>query len=513
MKRTKLLDLQALNRRNLMRISAGGCAAMTNTSLISTIMNMSATNSAVAQGSGGVTGYKAMVCMFLYGGNDSYNMLSPATGQERADYLAARGGEHSPSNTAALGLPENASQNVTDSASGRQFMLHPSMPQMKDLYNAGKAAFVCNIGSLVEPTTMAQYNAGTNLPLGLFSHADLQQHWMTSVPQTRSQVTGWAGRMADLVTSNTSSAISMNISIDNVNMMQTGGTVVPYVIGTGGNYTDGNGVVQGNGGAQEVWLYDRNWAQSQIFTQMTDDYLTREYGNLMEKTFAQQNGVALDAAIEFNRATTQQSVISKVDSYFPLDSDRPTTLQRKLRSVARAIAASSAGGQVDLGGGPVIDQSRQSFFVSDSGYDNHDELIYNQANLLSELSEAIANFQACMDGLGISDDVVLFTASDFARTLNSNGKGSDHAWGGVSMIVGGGVDGGRMYGTYPGSLAPGNDLDLGRGRLLPTTSVDELAAELALWYGVGNNNDLVDILPNIRNFFSTGGGGPLGALV
>lgn len=477
-----------IHRRQLLK-SVGGCAALTNTSLLSTLFGLSATNCAVAQ-SGDLSGYKALVCLFLFGGNDSFNMLTPLTGSERDDYVTIRGGVYAAGN-GALGLPLEGLHSITDSTTGRSFGIHPAMPEMKQLYDQGKLTFLCNVGSLVEPTTMADYQSQTGLPLGLFSHADLQRHWMTSVPQTRSQITGWAGRMADMVTgtTNNNENISMNISLNTVNLLQTGGSVVPYVI------TDS--------GAQEVGWYGPTWTQAKIFTTLTDDVLSRSYNNLLERTFAQQNRNALDAAIDFNGAVAQQSA---VDGYFPSNA---STLQRQLRMVAKAIGAHA-----------TLGQSRQVFFVSHSGWDNHDELINNQNDNLTTVSQALKSFQDAIDGLGLTDQVVTFTASDFARTLSSNGRGSDHAWGGNQIVMGGGVAGGRLHGHYPTSLlnptAPASmgsfALDTGRGRLIPTTSVDEMAAELAMWYGVPNDNNLEQILPNIRRFHSAGSSLPLGFL-
>jgi uncharacterized protein (DUF1501 family) len=477
-----------MTRRQLLQ-ATGGCAALTNTSLLSTIFNLSATNCAVAQ-SNNLGGYKAMVCLFLFGGNDSFNMLTPLTGSERNDYVAARSGVYGVDN-GALGLPADGLHSITDSVSGRTFGIHPAMPEMKTLYDQGKLTFLCNIGSLIQPTTMSDYQSQSTLPLGLFSHADLQQHWMTSVPQTRSQITGWAGRMADMVTgaTNANENISMNISLNTVNLLQTGGSVVPYVI------TDS--------GAQEVGWYGPTWTQAKIFTTLTDDVLSRSYSNLLEKTFAQQNRNALDAAIEFNAAVSQQNA---VDSYFP---GNPSSLQRQLRMVAKTIGAHGALGQ-----------SRQIFFISHHGWDNHDELINNQNTNLGTVSQALKSFQDAIDGLGMSDQVVTFTASDFARTLSSNGRGSDHAWGGIQIVMGGGVAGGRLHGHYPYSLrtpaAPTSmgafNLDTGRGRLIPTTSVDQMAAELAMWYGVANDNNMEQILPNVRNFHPAGSSLPIGFL-
>ena len=494
-----------ISRRNALKL-AGGCAALTNTSLLSTMFNLSATNAVIAQ-SGDLTDYKALVCVFLFGGNDSYNMLSPLTGAtaangddvnaqtERGGYLRGRGGIYAPGN-GNLGLAYNDLHQITDSSSNRRFGIHPNAPEMKDLYDGGKLTFVTNIGSLVGPTDRAAYNSGANLPLGLFSHADLQRHWMTSVPQTRSQVTGWAGRMADLVVgaTNANESISMNMSINDVNMLQTGGTVIPYIIG--------------DRGAREVNLYNpgnTNWVDQQVFTELTDDVLSRSYGNLLERTFAQQNRNALDAAIEFN--TGVDAAEANIGSFFPaLDNNgnpTGTTMQKKLRMVAKSIAANETFGQ-----------KRQIFFIGMGGYDNHDELIDNQMYRMTELSQALKNLQDTIDHLGLSDNVLTFTASDFARTLNSNGRGSDHAWGGNAIVMGGPVSGGKLYGQYPSDLSPGGtDLDLGRGRLLPTTGVDEMAAEIAMWYGIDNDSNLETVLPNIRNFPSANtGSNPVGFL-
>ena len=457
-------------RRDVLKL-AGGCAALTNTSLLSTLFSLSATNAAVAAND--LSGYKALVCVFMYGGNDSFNMLTPLGAAERADYLTARGGVYQPGN-GALGLPENELHPITDNSTGRTFGIHPGMGDVQQIYQAGDLTFLCNIGSLVEPTTMAQYQARSNLPLGLFSHADLQRHWMTSVPQTRSQVTGWAGRMADLITSqvNSNDSISMNIALNSVNMMQTGGSVIPYIVT--------------NTGASEVGWYGQTWTQAKIYTQLTDDVLSRSYGNLVEQTFANANRNALDSAIAFNEAANAVNL----NTTFRTTNN---SLSSQLQMVAKTIGARDA-----------IGHSRQIFFVNIGGWDNHDELINNQQTNLSRVSEALKDFYDAMTELGVQNDVVTFTASDFARTLNSNGRGSDHAWGGNQIIMGGPVKGNQLCGTYPDSLAPGNPLDLGRGRLLPTTSVDEMWCELAMWYGLENDNQMESILPNIRNFVNKG---------
>ncbi|MEM9588902.1 MAG: DUF1501 domain-containing protein [Planctomycetota bacterium] len=494
MKRSPIQALKNPSRRDLLKM-AGGCAALTNTSLLSTLMNLSATNQAVAanQDATPFNDYKALVCVFLWGGNDSYNMLTPMESDQRTDYLAARGGVYAPNN-GALGLDAATLHTITDSETNFDYGLHPSSGSLQQLYLQNKLTCLCNVGSLVRPTSRQQYNQGSDLPLGLFSHADLQQHWMTSVPQTRSQVTGWGGRMADLLSSraNSNTKVSMNISLGSVNMLQTGGQVVPYVVQ--------------DSGATEVWMYgNANWNRSRIFTTLTDDALTMAYGNLVEKTFAEANSNAIEAAVDFN-----QQVNDEFDARYPTESEQTefnnlfpnTNFGRQMRMVAKSIAAQSR-----------LQQSRQTFFVGLGGWDNHGELINTHAGLMQTLADGLNGFQTALGDLGKDDEVVTFTASDFARTLNSNGRGSDHAWGGNQIIMGNPVQGGRLYGEYPTSLAPGNELDLGRGRLLPTHSVDQFAAELALWYGVPNDQCLEDMLPNIRNFFAADAvGSPFGML-
>ena len=465
-------------RRHWLKM-AGGCAALTNTSLLSTLFNLSATNSLMAQQSE-VTDYKALVCLFMFGGNDSFNMLAPLDPAERADYVTARGGVAGV-DPGALGLPEEPLQQnaIVDSVSGRRFGVHPAMPEVKQLYDDGRLSFVCNIGSLVQPTSMQDYQQRSGLPVGLFSHSDLQQHWMTSVPQSRSHVTGWAGRMADMINdrSNAGAQISMNISLDGVNMLQTGGSVVPYVVTTSG--------------ASEVNWYGKTWTQADIFTTLTNDYTSRSYRDLVEKTFAQANQNAIEGAVAFNDATEAISLTTTFPS---------TNLGQRFEMVAKTIAARG-----------TIGHGRQVFFVSIGGWDNHDELINNHQQNLSQVGPALKAFYDATVELGVENEVLTFSASDFARTLNSNGRGSDHAWGGNQIVMGGAVRGGRLHGDYPMSLAPRNPLDLGRGRLLPTTSVDEMAAELAIWYGIENDHQLESMLPNIRNFFSSGSGShPIG---
>jgi uncharacterized protein (DUF1501 family) len=444
---------------------SGGCAALTSASLLSSVLNLSLTRSALAQ-VGGLGGYKALVCLFLRGGADTFNVLAPCEPSEYADYASVRGN---------LALAHGDLLPISDSE-GRQFGIHPGMTEVRDLYQDGNLAFLANVGSLVAPTDRGTYDARANLPLGLFSHPDQQRHWQTSVPQSRNQITGWAGRMADALTdsANSNPTISMNLALNRVNILQTGDDVIPYVIRTNGAST-----LSGYGSTNTL---DR------ILTRSTDSLLEQTYADLLEKTHAGIRRNSIDAALAFNAATSA----IQLSTVFPA-----TNVGNQLEMVARSIGAHG-----DLG------QTRQIFFVERGGWDHHDEMLNNQANMLPEVSAALRAFYDATVELGVADDVVLFTISDFARTLTSNGNGSDHAWGANHWMMGRGVRGGDVYGAYPTSLALGNPLDLGRGILIPTTSTAAYYAELAQWFGIPNDATMEVVLPNIRNFHPSGSATP-----
>lgn len=493
------------SRRSILKAAAAGCGMMTQTALVSTLLNLQATKAAVAAGGGG-SGYKAMVCLFLYGGNDSFNMLVPRNNSSSSNpteydhYASARGGyDDGNNNPGGMALQESDLLPINDpiNLSGRSFGLHPGLGHdardetstdvnngvnggVAKLYNDGNLSFVANIGSLVEPTNRIDYDNRSNLPLGLFSHADLQRHWMTGAPHTRSQITGWGGRMADLLAStNQNPNVSMNVSINGVNMFQNGDNVTPYIIG--------------QNGATEVSYYNNNSRQNRIFKKSVDNILNQTYSNLLAKTFSATNRNSVDAAIDFNSKVNNIAINTKFD---------PDTLSQRFKKIAQVIGAS----------GP-LQQSRQVFFISLGGFDNHANLIEAQGSLMPQISRALGSFYGALTELNCEDDVVTFSASDFARTLGTNGQGSDHAWGGQQLVMGGGIDGGKIFGDFPLSLTnpidPTNgNLDLGRGRLIPTTSVDELAAELAMWFGVDNAADLELVLPNIGSFYSYNAGSP-----
>ena len=476
-----------LSRRNFLRWS-GGCSGLSSTAMLSQLLNLQLSGSAIAAGTG-PSDYKALVCIFLLGGNDSHNMLAPYSGQEYDDYVRARGGLHRDVR-AGVALDKEARGEKgpellpIDIGGGRQLGVHHAMPHLRDLYNGGKAAIVANVGSLVEPTTRANYKTVTK-PRGLFSHNDLQSHWQTAVPQSRQETTGWLGRMADLMTaeSNKNPAIGMNISLDGLNLMQTGRGLVPYVINhSGSKPVRGLGYSsRGNDIYTEV--------TKKLYPSAVDSELSSMHSSLLERSLAKSWRSSIDAVNEYNRVVPNGTMTK-----FPSN-----PLARDLAAVARTIRA-----RTKLGHG------RQTFFVGVGGWDHHSDMIDGHDAKLADLSRAIKAFHDETIAMGIEDAVTTFTASDFGRTLSTNGNGTDHAWAGNHFVIGGSVKGGKVYGEYPQSLAPGNPQDLGRGRLIPTTSVDEYSAELASWFGVAAS-DLPDVLPNLRNFWTPGGStGPLG---
>ena len=500
-----MIDPLKLTRREFAKLTGSGCAALTQTSMLATMLGLRMTNSVVAA-TGDTSDYKALVCLFKFGGADTYNEVLPyeqstdTAGNligEYQDYAAAR---------TNLSIPREDLHPITDDSglggSGRQFGLHPGSPELKQLYDAGKLAICANVGSLLERTNKASYQARQNLPLGLFSHADHQKHWQTSMPQSRNQVTGWGGKMADVLldTVNESSKISMNIALRQVNLFETGRQVVPYVVGE--RTTNDQG--EPTGGATLLAGNNTNNAENRILNRVTGGngtgFLDLTYRDLFEKTHAEMRLAAIQAASDFNTATNAGN--AQISTAFP-----DTSLGRQLRMVADTIASRDH---------EAFGHGRQIFFVTIGGYDNHSGLIVNHGNLVPVVSQAMKAFNDAMVEIGCDDNVTLFTASDFARTLGTNGKGSDHGWGGNHMIMGGAVKGGRFYGgpdgpAYPETLRNGSDLDIGRGRQIPTLSVDEYNAELALWFGVPQS-ELATVLPNIGRFYG-GAGAPVGFLI
>ncbi len=461
---------RVIDRRKF--LSDAGCAALGTTTLFSTLVNMKAIAAAALDKnpipkSGG--DYKALVCILLAGGMDSHNVLIPRGDSEHAEYLNTRFN---------LAIPKSQVLPLNHGGQGgRKYGIHPNMPEVQELFNSGKAAFVANVGTLIQPTTKEQYQgSGHPLPIGLFSHSDQIMHWQTGRPGERANH-GWGGRMADLVQSmNSNQNLSMNFSLSGRNQFQSGQQTVDFSINT-------NGSVGIDG-------FNNDNTYHTLRNAAINNMLEAEYQDVFEQTYVNTVKSSAEGSTQF------QEAINNLPEFNTTFSD--TRLSDQLKMVAKVIAS-----REELG------FSRQTFFINFGGWDHHDGVLEKQAEKLPILSAALGEFNSVLEELGVDSNVTTFTISDFGRTLTSNGNGSDHAWGGNALVMGGGLNGGEIYGDYP-SLELDSDLMLRRGRLIPTVSAAEYIAELALWFGV-SPSDVNDILPDLPNFFDTSTGGyPLG---
>jgi len=441
-----------LPRRKFLRQAA--CSAVGTSALISTIMDLYAVNAAAQS----APDYKALVCIFQFGGNDSSNMLVPRSGGPYGSYAAIRG---------ALALPQGQILPISPlNPDGIDFGLHPSMIGLQALFQQQKVAFVRNVGTLVAPVTRQQYvQGGSAIPSQLFSHSDQTLQWQTSYTARNGPVTGWGGRIADLLTSlNGTSQVSLSIALNGSNTFQIGENVFQLQISPWGTVS-----LEG---------YDVEHPMDPETRAMSRE-IRREHANVFEQAYAATVRRALDSDAFVKAALESQPAITTV---FP-----DTWLGSQLQMAARMIQAQAALGQ-----------RRQIFFCGIGGWDTHDEQLQDHADLLAELSTAMTAFYLATAEIGKANQVTTFTASDFGRTFASNGRGSDHGWGGHHIVMGGAVQGGRLYGRYPQLVIEGPD-DTDSGRWIPTTSVDEYAATLARWFGVPAS-DMPLVFPNIGRF-------------
>jgi len=422
-------------------------------------------------GSGGFGDYKALVCVFLFGGNDSWNMLVPTSAAEYDSYFAARGGGTASSlaiDKASL-LPLSPLDALPN---GLTLGLHPAMTGVQQLFAAGRAALIANVGPLIRPTTKAQYQTpGWELPPQLFSHNDQQDQWHTLRGKALLK-SGWCGRVADVLGSQTlSQQLPLNVSLAGQTLFQAGNVATPYVMGA-------NGATTFSGfGTSGVTLGRR---------QSFEAIASATYNTIYERGYA----AVQKRAVQYADLVNTQLTAARDFTALPLNPPAGTTLsslQQQLRTVARLIDR-----RVALG------MSRQVFFVSAGGFDSHDDLLADQPGLLGNVSVSLKSFHDALTEIGIEGSVTAFTHSDFGRTLTSNGDGSDHGWGGNQIVVGGAVRGQQIYGNYPSLMINGAQ-DVGGGRLIPGVAVDQYAATLARWFGVSDTL-LPQVAPNVANF-------------
>jgi len=453
-----------------------GCAAIGVSTLYSSLVSLKAF-SAAALANSAISGdpeYKALVCLYKSGGNDSFNMLMPRSPSEYAEYATTRSN---------LAIGADAMLPIfPDAAGGRLFGIHPNLPRVQQMFNEGKMAFLSNVGTLVEPTTKEQYYDGlVNLPLGLYSHSDQGQQWMTGLPNERSG-TGWGGKVADLINDmNNNPNISMNLSLGGTNIYQTGVDTIEFAL----DPYNGSSGIYGYGATEDWNVFDR------MRTQAINSMVDAEYSNMFEKTYIDVVKRSRDGHIQF------QEAIGAVPEFQTQFTDN--YLSRSFQMAAYSIAAHEALGM-----------KRQIFFIDYGGWDHHDEVLNNQNDMFYDLDNALGEFADALAELGLGKQVTTFTMSEFGRTLTSNGNGTDHAWGGNVMVMGDDVIGKRIYGEYP-TLALQSSIELGSGVLIPQLSADQYFAELALWFGV-SPSELSLIFPTLTNFYQPGGTPPIGFL-
>ncbi|MBK8701072.1 MAG: DUF1501 domain-containing protein [Saprospiraceae bacterium] len=459
-----------INRRKF--IGQASCMAVGGTTFLSSLLNLKAMNAMSISNSSvlACNDYKALVCLFNSGGLDAFNMLLPTTSSEYNTYAATRSNQSIP---LADILPIN-----TLNTPGRTFGLHPSMNNMQSLFNSGDIAFISNIGALVAPMTKQEYyDEAVTAPLGLFSHSDQQMHWQTGFAHARAAA-GWGGRIADLLTScNTNPNISMAMSLSGTNLFETGNNSVEFTLSPYGPV----GINDDN----DSWWY--NTLRKTNITNMLD----ATYMNVFEQTYKNTTKSARVGNAQISTALTNAPSFNGIFS--------GTYLSDSFKMVAKIIAS-----QASLG------MNRQIFFIDYGGWDHHDNLLQNQQVMLNEVDNAIGEFHTALSSINKLSAVTTFSLSEFSRTLTSNGNGTDHAWGSNVFVMGGAVNGQKIYGEYP-TLQLNGPLEVGGGVLIPTTAAEEYFSEIAMWFGVPNSN-LLDLYPNLGNFYSIGNGNPIGFL-
>jgi uncharacterized protein (DUF1501 family) len=422
--------------------------------------------------------YKAIVCLFLHGGNDHFNTVLATDSESWSAYNTVR----NTSTASSIALPLYGSAGVlnivpSSGQGGRAFGLHPQLDGLRNLFNNKRAAVVANVGPLVMPTTLAQFKSrSVPLPPKLFSHNDQQAVWQSGRAEGASY--GWGGRMGDMFAAANSNSLFTSISTAGNAVFASGKTVQQYQVSVSGTAAISQ---------LDDYLYGtfQHGLRNAIVT-ANNSVFARDYARVVQRSLDSQ--AVLAAAL----ATSGSGGVTAPSRYYnPVaQAYGANPLAQQLHTVARVIA-----GRNQLG------TKRQVFFVNLAGFDTHDGQISKHANLMAQLDHALAYFDttlASVMGANLRDNVTLFTASDFGRTLTTNGDGTDHGWGSHHFVIGGAVKGKDIYGDFP-AMGLNHALDAGQGALLPSTSVDQMGATLAKWFGL-SATEIADIFPNLRYF-------------
>jgi uncharacterized protein (DUF1501 family) len=509
-----LIQPQLQSRRAFLR--RAGQLAFTGAAL-PTAINLAALGEAAAFTGGG---YKALVCVFLYGGNDYANTLIPYDAANYAAYQTIRGttgsqlqngialgrtaetigGVNYPGINGSLLNPVTGGQPVSAiGETGLQYAMHPSMTGLRDLFEARQAAVLLNCGPLVKPLTKTAYQGNDRntypLPPKLFSHNDQQSIWQSSSPE--GSTIGWGGNIGDLAMSGNKNSLFTCISITGNAVFLSGDQALSYQVSSGGAVRI-DSLDRPNSKAYPFGLEAVGDAMQKLVTAGGQaNQLEMEYNKITARAVSAEGAITSAIAGKGEGANAYPAFSSSVMT--------GNSLASQLRMVARLIDARSS-----------LENTRQVFMVSLGGFDLHDDLMSSHTRNMGRVSSAIKAFYDTLSTMGVASQVTTFTTSEFGRTLSSNGDGSDHGWGGHQLIVGGAVNGGAYYGYAPPvsvagnewndsaavKSAPENQWHVGQGRLLPTTSVDQYAATLAKWFGV-NDSEMTgsnSILPYLDNF-------------
>jgi uncharacterized protein (DUF1501 family) len=460
------------SRRQFLRVAAGLSAAAGPVGApfatsLAALGTLAAGNARAFDASGP---YRALVCLFMNGGNDSHNWVVPMDVTGYGEYAAARR-ELAVASSSLLPIAS------TGQAAGRTFGMPSGLQPLRKWYESGQAAVVANVGPLVRPTTQAEFMAGTDLPSKLFSHNDQASTWQSLAPE--GAASGWGGRMGDILMSGNQHGVFTAVSAAGNALFLSGNNVTQFQVGLDGpvalsalTATSVFGSATGAAALRRTLAAAGSGAHQNEYTRVV------------------QRAIESNAVLQTALPSVQVPAIP--GTVIPLGTGgsialNQDSLARQLRTVAHLIGA-----------GQILGMQRQIFMVSMGGFDSHANQMRDQPSLMARVSQSIDYFMSALSTMGMLDNVTLFTASDFGRTLASNGAGSDHGWGSHHFVAGGAVNGRNIYGRFPVTTLGTSD-DVGSGRLLPSTSVTEYAATLGRWMGL-SNTDLSLVLPNLANF-------------